>query len=120
MLTYGNLAFRKARATFSCNFFACAGYEVVDNLGFDSAEAGVKAAMDAGADIIVVCSGDDEYADVVPEVNKLVGGKAIVVVAGAPACMDDLKSQGIEDFIHVRSNVLETLQMFNTKLGIKQ
>ncbi len=120
MLTYGNLAFRKARATFSCNFFACAGYEVVDNLGFDSAEAGVKAAMDAGADIIVVCSSDDEYTDVVPEVNKLVGGKAIVVVAGAPACMDDLKSQGIEDFIHVRSNVLETLQMFNTKLGIKQ
>ena len=119
MLTFGNLVFRKARATFSCNFFACAGYEVVDNLGFDSAEAGVKAAMDEGADIIVVCSSDDEYAEFVPEVNKLVNGKAIVVVAGAPACMDDLKALGIEDFIHVRSNVLETLQAFNAKLGIK-
>lgn len=118
MLTYGNLAFRKARATFSCNFFACAGYEVVDNLGFDSAENGVKAALDANADIIVVCSSDDEYEEFVPKVNELIGDKAILVVAGAPKCMDDLKSKGIENFIHVRSNVLETLQKFNQLLGI--
>ncbi len=118
MLTIGNLAFRKARATFSCNFFACAGYEVVDNLGFETAEAGVKAAEEAGADIIVVCSSDDEYAEIVPQVKELIGDKELVV-AGAPACMDDLKAKGIEHFIHVRSNVLETLQGFNTRLGIK-
>ena len=34
MLTIGNLAMRQARAQFSCNFLACAGYEVIDNLGF--------------------------------------------------------------------------------------
>jgi len=118
MLTYGNLTFRKARAAFACNFFSCAGYEVIDNLGFDSAEAGVKAAQQAKANIIVVCSHDDEYAAIVPEVKQLVGSKAIVVVAGAPACMDELKVKGIEDFIHVKSNVLETLLGFNKKLGI--
>ena len=40
------------------------------------------------------------------------------VVAGAPACMDDLKAQGITEFIHVRSNVLDTLRAFNEKLSI--
>jgi methylmalonyl-CoA mutase len=118
MLTYGNLAFRKARATFSCNFCACAGYEVVDNLGFESAEEGVKAAFDANSDIIVVCSSDDEYSELVPKVKELVGDKAILIVAGAPKCMDELKAKGVENFIHVRSNVLETLQGFNNQLGI--
>jgi methylmalonyl-CoA mutase len=42
---------RQARAQFSCNFFACAGYEVVDNLGFETVEEGVEAAMKAKADI---------------------------------------------------------------------
>ena len=47
MLTIGNLAMRQARAQYSCNFLACAGYEVVDNLGFPTVEAGVEAAMAA-------------------------------------------------------------------------
>jgi len=38
------------------------------------------------------------------------------VVAGAPACMEDLKAVGIEEFIHVRVNVLDTLVKFNAKL----
>ena len=33
MLTIGNLAMRLARAQFSANFFGCAGYEIIDNLG---------------------------------------------------------------------------------------
>jgi methylmalonyl-CoA mutase len=119
MLTIGNLAMRKARATFACNFFACAGYEVVDNLGFKTAEEGVKAALDAKSDIVVVCSSDDEYATFVPEVKEALKDKAILVVAGAPACMDELKAKGIPNFIHMKSNVLETLRDFHSKLGIK-
>lgn len=116
MLTIGNLAMRLARSQFSSNFFACAGYEIFDNLGFETVEAGVKAAREKKADIIVLCSSDDEYATFAPEAFKLTGGKELFVVAGAPACMDDLKAAGIEHFIHVRSNVLETLQMFNRSL----
>ena len=102
MLTIGNLAMRLARAQFSCNFFACAGYEVIDNLGFETVEAGVEAAQKAGADIIVLCSSDDEYAEYAPAAFKAIDGKQIFVVAGAPACMEDLKAAGIENFIHVR------------------
>ena len=116
MLTIGNLAMRLARAQFSCNFFACAGYEVIDNLGFQTVEKGVAAAQKANADIIVLCSSDDEYAELAPAAYKAIGGKQIFVVAGAPACMDDLKAAGIENFIHVKVNVLETLQAFNKQL----
>ena len=117
MLTIGNLAMRLARAQFSCNFLACAGYQVIDNLGFETVEDGVAAARKAGADIIVLCSSDDEYAELAPACKKAIGdGKEIFIVAGAPACMDDLKAQGIENFIHVKCNVLETLKAFNKQL----
>jgi len=119
MLTIGNLAMRLARAQFSCNFLACAGYKVIDNLGFETIESGVEAARKAGADIIVLCSSDDEYATFAPEIHELTKGKEILVIAGAPACADELKAQGITNFINVRSNVLETLQGFNAKLGIQ-
>lgn len=118
LLTHGNLTMRKARATFSSNFFGCAGYEIIDNLGFETADAGAKAALEAGANIVVLCSSDDEYAELAPAVYNLLKDKCIVVVAGAPACADDLKAKGIEHFINVRSNVLETLQKFNLLLGI--
>ena len=118
MLTFGNVAMRKARATFASNFFACAGFEVQDNNGFTSAKEGVEAAKTANADIMVICSSDEEYAELAPAVKEL-AGDAIVVVAGYPkAIMDDLKSQGIENFIHVKSNVLETLKDFQVQLGI--
>jgi methylmalonyl-CoA mutase len=116
MLTIGNLVWRQARAQYSCNFFACAGYEVIDNLGFDSVEDGVKAAMDAKADVVVLCSSDDEYAQYAIPAFKAVDGRAIFAVAGAPACMEDLKAAGIEYFVHVRVNVLDTLKEFNAKL----
>ena len=118
MLTIGNPAMRRARAQFSSNFFACAGYQVKDNNGFDTAAEGVKAAIEAKADIIVICSSDDEYATVAPEISALVKKQAVVVVAGTPPCMDELKAAGLEHFISVRSDVLETLQMFNRILGI--
>ena len=116
MLTIGNLAMRLARAQFSSNFFGCAGYEIIDNIGFNTVEEGVKAAMEKGADIVVLCSSDDEYAAFAPEANTLIDGRAEFVVAGAPACMEELQTKGITNFIHVRSNVLETLQAFNAKL----
>ena len=118
MLTIGNLAMRQARAQFSCNFLACAGYKVIDNLGFKTVEEGVDAALEAKADIVVICSSDDEYAEYAIPAFKYLDGRAMFVVAGAPACMEDLKAAGIENFIHVKCNVLETLKEYNAKLGI--
>lgn len=118
MLTIGNLVWRQARAQFSTNFLACAGYKVIDNLGLKTVEEGVDEALKAGADIVVICSSDDEYAEYAVPAYKYLDNRALFVVAGAPACADELKAAGIENFIHVKVNQLETLKMFNEKLGI--
>ena len=118
MLTIGNLAMRQARAQFSGNFFGVAGYEIIDNLGFATIDEGIEAALKAEADIVVICSSDEEYAEyAIPAYEKL-AGRALFVVAGAPACGEELKAAGIENFIHVRVNVLETLKDINNKLNI--
>ena len=118
MLTCGSLAMARARAQFSCNFFACAGIRVQDNTFFHSLEEGVAAALEAKADIVVVCASDDDYAQVAPKIKEMLGGKAILVVSGAPACAPELEAQGITNFINVKSNVLETLKFYLKELGI--
>ena len=118
MLTCGNLGMARARSQFSCNFFACAGIKVIDNTYFKSIEEGAKAALESTAQIVVVCASDDDYAEAAPKVKELLGGKAILVVAGAPACAPELEAQGITNFINVKSNVLETLKFYLKEMGI--
>lgn len=118
MLTCGSLGMARARAQFSCNFFGCAGIRVIDNTFFKSLEEGVAAALESKAEIVVVCASDDDYAEVAPKIKELLGGKAILVVAGAPACTPELEAQGITNFINVKSNVLETLKFYLKEMGI--
>jgi methylmalonyl-CoA mutase len=118
MFPIGNLNMRKARAQFACNFFACAGFDVEDHNGFTSVEEGVKFVTEKNAKIVVICSSDDEYATIAPELFEALKGSATLVVAGAPACADELKAKGIKNFINVKSNVLETLKAYQAELGI--
>ena len=114
MLTIGNLAMRLARAQFSDNFFACAGYELIDNNGFKTIKEGMDAAMEKKADVVVLCSSDDEYPALIPEAVKELNGRAVLVLAGPET--DEFKAMGMNHFINVRTNVLATLKAFNAKL----
>ena len=50
----------RARAQFSCNFFACAGYPCAgQHLSSRIVEEGVKAALESKAEIVVICAADD-------------------------------------------------------------
>ena len=119
MFPMGNLAMRKARAQFACNFFACAGFEVKDNNGFKTVDEGVQACLDNKAAIVVLCSSDDEYAGFAPEAFEKLKDKAIVVVAGNPESRPELEAKGLLNYIHVKNNVLEELKGYQVKLGIK-
>jgi methylmalonyl-CoA mutase len=119
MLTIGNLAMRKARAGFACNFFSVAGFETVDNNGFDTVEKGVEAAVQAKADIIVLCSSDDEYPALAPQAVAAAKGKGILVLAGYPKpIVEELKAAGIKNFIYAGQNVVEALGEYQKMLGI--
>ncbi len=118
MLPIGNLPMRKSRAQFSCNFFAVAGFEVIDNNGFNSVITGMEAAREKNADIVVLCSSDEEYAELAPQTAQLLD-KEILVVAGNPECKPELEANGITNFIHLKSNILEELKRYQKELIIK-
>ncbi len=122
LFNIGNLAMRKARAMFTTNFFGCAGYEILDNSGFDSIDEGVKAAKASKAEIVVICSSDEEYATLIPEIAKKLKASnkeiSLVVAGFQKEILDTLKQAGVDEFIHVRSNLLQTLERFQEKLGI--
>jgi methylmalonyl-CoA mutase len=119
-LTYGNLNWRKARAGFASGFFACAGYKVIDNLGFKKVKEGMSAALKADASIIVLCSSDEEYEEMAKEAVSLNKNNAVLVIAGYPKeRIEKIRETGVNDFIHVKSNVLEELRFFSDRLEIK-
>lgn len=122
LLTIGNPSMRTARASFSSNFFGCAGFEVINNIGFDTPQDGIESAFSADADIVVICSSDDEYTQFTATIiNGLRENKpdVKVIIAGNPkAHIEELENAGVDDFIHVRSNALEMLSKYQDILGI--
>lgn len=120
LFTMGNLAMLRARAGFASNFFGCAGFEIIDNPGFSETGEGVDAALMAQPDIVVICSSDDEYAVIVPGITQQIKEKlpsALVVVAGYPKDLaETFRNAGVFDFIHVKSNLFETLEKFQRLL----
>lgn len=120
--TAGNLAMRLARATFIKNFYGCAGFTSIDTNGIKTAEEGIALAQKHNPDLIVICSKDEEYVDIA---NAVVGPikkafpKATVVVAGYPEeQLEALKACGVDEFVHVRTNVVEYLTAVQAKLGV--
>jgi methylmalonyl-CoA mutase len=118
LLPIGNPTMRKARSQFSANFFGCAGYKVIDNMGFNTVEESVTKSLEAKADIVVICSSDEEYMVLAPDIFSKLKESAIIVIAGDPECRNELKAAGLDNFIHIRSDVVETLNYFNSRLGI--
>jgi methylmalonyl-CoA mutase len=120
IIPLGNLAIRRARAMFTLNFFACAGFRVVDNIGkFKTVRQGIDAAHGEGADIVVLCSSDEEYPSMAADLVSLAGSDLIPVIVGYPReHAAALKKAGIKHFIDLKSNVLEELRTYQQLLGI--
>jgi methylmalonyl-CoA mutase len=122
LLTIGHPGIRKVRAAFATNFFGCAGYEIIDNTGFKTVEQGVKAALESKAEIVVLCSSDEEYATIAPAACsgiKSQNKEVMIFVAGnTKKLVETLKFNGTDDFIHTGTNVLEFLVNLQKKFEI--
>ena len=120
MLPLGNKSIRKARAQFACNYFACAGFEVEDNNGFDNVEEGIHAAIESKSDIIVICSSDNEYPAFAEAVFDKLQYHAILVVASYPKVLiEEIESIGVNHFIHAKSNIVDDLKKYQFELGVE-
>ncbi len=119
----GPLKEHKARADFSRGFFSVGGYDVVSPAGFKTPEDAVAAFAKSGADIAVICSVDDNYPALVPALTAGVRAQkpgATIVLAGYPTeQIEAHKKAGVDEFIHIRADVLEVLSRIHERLGIK-
>jgi methylmalonyl-CoA mutase len=119
---YGKLAMRIARAQFITNFFGIAGYEIIDGPPINNIEWTVNQMIELNIDIVAICSSDDEYGDIAPDLVKAIkeaDKEILVVVAGHPTeWIETLKTAGADDFIHIKTNALESLREYQGKLGI--
>lgn len=114
LFKYGNPVWATARATFSGNFFACAGYEIIDQAAFNSIQAGIAAARKLSPDVVVLCSADDQYPDMATPVSEALAKDSVLVIAGNPTeNKEQFQSLGIDHFIHMKTNLLEALRQFN-------
>lgn len=118
LLSVGNHVMRRARAQFSAGFFGCAGYNIIDNEGYENVRDGTEEALNSSAEIVVICSSDEEYPVYGPQILERIGTSSIVVIAGNPPDIENLKNIGLKNYINMRSDLIETLDYYNSCLGI--
>lgn len=114
---FGDITMRKARASFAMEFFGTAGFEITEDYFFDDITKGAEQIAKSDADIVVLCSSDAEYATegkfFAEMFKKHTAGKRLIL-AGYPAeIIETLKQAGVDDFIHMKTDVtgfITTLQ----------
>jgi methylmalonyl-CoA mutase len=119
----GPLREHKARADFSRGFLSVAGYEILSPEGFKAPEAAVEAFAKSNAQIVVICSTDDNYPALVPALALGIRAKrpeALILLAGYPQDQVEAhKRSGVDDFIHIRADAPELLSRVHKRIGIE-
>jgi methylmalonyl-CoA mutase len=114
---FGDAKMRTARAIFASSFFACAGFAITTQRIVNTDEI---ATVDT--DLIVLCSSDAAYlgaATAIISKVKAAAREIPVLVAGNPESVEQLRSAGVADFIHIRSNPIEVLTNWQQRVGMK-
>ncbi|WP_262691543.1 methylmalonyl-CoA mutase family protein [Kordiimonas aestuarii] len=107
----GRVADFTARATFAKSFFEAGGIEALTNDGFREMEALEEAFAESGAPFAVICGTDTQYEDMglkAAEALKAAGARRIYL-AGRPSKADALTGSGVDEFIYMGADVLDTL-----------
>ena len=119
----GPIPQHKIRADFVTGFLQVGAFDVLSNNGFMTADECAAAAKESGADAVVICSTDDTYPQIVPELAPKLHAalpNATVYLAGAaPAELaETYKAAGIDDYLNIRSNCYQTLTAMQKKKGM--
>ncbi|MFO7660883.1 MAG: methylmalonyl-CoA mutase family protein [Candidatus Cloacimonadaceae bacterium] len=119
----GPIIQHKARADFASGLLQVGGIYVAGNNGFAIVEEAADAALFSKAQAVCICSTDETYPELVPQLVSKIKAKSpdvIFILAGYPQEMvETYKSQGINIFIHIRANAFDTLNDLANKMGVK-
>ena len=114
----GSKTWRHARASFSANFLGCAGFDIKDSGGFDTLEQALKSIESFDADIYVLCSSDDEAAQMADSFTGALPKGSVVVLAGNPGENEEkYRRAGFDFFIHLKADLPGTLMAIQDKLN---
>lgn len=117
----GPIGTYKARSDFASGFFEVGGFEILANNGFSTAEEAAEAALDSGASTIVIVGKDDTYPTAVPTILEKLASKSVsIYLAGklSTEALHQYKQAGLEEVIHVKSNVYDILLELQKKKGV--
>ena len=114
----GDVKMRKARSGFAANLLGCGGFDIQVG-SFASSEEAAKAALAQKVDAVVLCSSDAEYPQIAPALIEALKPTPVIVAGYPQDSLEQLKAAGVADFIHVRSNAVDTLKAWQARLGVK-
>lgn len=119
--SFGNLTMRKARAAFSYDFLGVSGFEVWQEKSYTSAQEAAEGSANSNSDVVVICSSDQDYeTDALNFVKafRAINKDKILLLAGNPvALINSLKEAGLNDCIHIKSDVIKTISGIQQKLN---
>jgi methylmalonyl-CoA mutase len=124
LATMGPLPQYKARADFSQSFFEVGGFDVIypQGEGFKTPGAVVEAAAASQAQVVVICSTDETYPELVPPITRGLKEKnpgIIVVLAGYPRDQVEKHRQaGVDEFIYSGADVYRVLASIMSQMGV--
>ena len=106
LFNYGSIPKHKGRADFSTGFFEVGGFEILKNDGYTDIESAVEAGINSGAKIGIICSTDDIYKEVVPQIAKRMkelSSDMTLIVAGRPTPELEkiYRNAGVSHFIYM-------------------
>lgn len=120
----GPVAAFKPRVDFVTNFFEVGGFEVLNKESYTSINDAVEAFHQSNSSIVVICSKDENYPEMVPVlVKKLkdLNSNTTILLAGNPS-EEELaiyKHAGLTELINLKVNNYEMLDKLQLKGGIK-
>lgn len=117
----GPVAHHIARANYTGNFFEAGGFEVLTNEGFAKPEQAAEAFKASGAQAAVICSSDKIYEELAADTARALkeAGAQHVLLAGRPGEMEaQLREAGVDMFIFIGCNVLDTLRTLLKDQGV--
>lgn len=122
LANFGELSQYKARMDFTRGFYEVGGFELLDRGGFKTVKSATQATIDSEAPVVVICSTDEMYTQVVPEfVQTIKGAKPdiVVILAGYPPDnIEEYKQAGVDEFIHLRANCYAMNKDLQDRLGV--
>ena len=119
LLNLGTISEFKARADFSAGFLSMAGFRVINNTGYSTVEEALMECDKHAVTAICICSTDEKYQTLVPEVCSKANNK-IIILAGYPTeQVNHYQQCGVKHFIHLRANALEVLTAIAKDMGVE-